>query len=94
MNKHKKKKIGQLKSKNKNSKILKKCYNLKNLIFTANWSDIFEQWNGYPSTVNFNGQYTKLDKKQFNRFKASLVWRIGGFKAKEVEMTDIQRIQR
>lgn len=67
---------------------------LKNLIFTANWSDIFEQWNGYPSTVNFNGQYTKLDKKQFNRFNASLVWRIGGFKAKNVEMTDIQRMQR
>ncbi len=67
---------------------------LKNLIFTTNWSDIFEQWNGYPSTVNFNGQYTKLDKKQFNRFKASIVWRIGGFKAKEVEMTDIQRMQR
>lgn len=66
---------------------------LKNLIFTAKWSDIFEKWNGFPATVNFNGQYTKLYKKQFNHFNTSLVWRIGGFKTKEVVMTDTQRMQ-
>lgn len=67
---------------------------LKNLIFTAKWSDIFERWNGFPATTNFNNQHLKWDQKSFNKFNASLVWRIGGFKAKEVEMTDIQRMQR
>lgn len=67
---------------------------LQNLIFTAKWSDIFERWNGFPVTTNFNGQYLRWDQKSFNSFNASLVWRIGGFKAKEVEMTDTQRMQR
>ena len=79
------------------------CYNLEvgmrwaileNLIFTAKWSDIFEHSRPYPATVNFNGQYTKLDRKLYNTFNTSLVWRIGGFKAKEVEMTDTQRMMR
>ena len=67
---------------------------LENIIFTAKWSDIFERWNGFPATTNFNGQYLKWDNKQFNNFNVSLVWRIGGFKAKDVEMTDTGRMQR
>lgn len=67
---------------------------LNNLIFTAKWSDIFEKSGGYPLVVNYNGQYDKLDRKRFNRFNTSLVWRIGGFKAKEVELTDTERMQR
>lgn len=67
---------------------------LENLIFTAKWSDIFERWNGFPVTTNFNGQYLKWDQKSFNSFNASLVWRIGGFKEKDVEITDTQRMQR
>jgi len=79
------------------------CYNveigmrwaiLENLIFTAKWSDIFEHWGPYPATTNFNGQYYKLDRELYNTFNASLVWRIGGFKAKDVEMTDTQRMMR
>ena len=65
-----------------------------NLTFTANWTDIFERWGPYPATVDFNGQYNKLDKKLYNCFNASLVWRIGGFNAKEVEMTNTERMQR
>ncbi len=67
---------------------------LKNLIFTAKWSDIFEHWAPYPATVKFNGQYNKLDQSLFNKFNASLVWRIGGFKAKDVEITNTDRMQR
>ena len=67
---------------------------LENLVFTAKWSDIFEQWNGYPATINFNNQYNRLDNKQFNSFNASLVWRIGGFKAKDVEAPDTERMTR
>ena len=66
----------------------------ENLTFTANWSDIFERWGPYPATVDFNGQYNKLDRKLFNCFNASLIWRIGGFNAKEVEMTDTERMER
>ncbi len=67
---------------------------LENLIFTAKWSDIFERWNAFPVTTNFNSQYLKWDQKSFNSFNASLVWRIGGFNAKDVEITDTQRMQR
>lgn len=67
---------------------------LDNLIFTANWTDIFERWGPYPATVNFNGQYNKVGQKLYNKFNASLVWRIGGFKAKDVEITDTERMQR
>lgn len=65
-----------------------------NLTFTANWTDIFERWGPYPATVDFNGQYNKLDRKLYNCFNASLVWRIGGFNAKVVEMTDTERMER
>ena len=65
-----------------------------NLTFTANWTDIFERWGPYPATVDFNGQYNKLDRKLYNSFNASLVWRFGGFNAKEVEMTDTERMER
>jgi len=67
---------------------------LENLTFTAKWSDIFEQWNGYPAKINFNNQYNRLYNKQFNCFNAALVWRIGGFKAKDVEVTDTERMTR
>lgn len=67
---------------------------LENLIFTANWSNIFEKSGGYPYITNFNGQYNKTTEREFNCFNASLVWRIGGFKAKEVEITDTQRMMR
>ena len=65
-----------------------------NLTFTANWTDIFERWGPYPATVDFNGQYNKLDRKLYNCFNASLVWRIGGFNAKEVEVTNTERMER
>ena len=65
-----------------------------NLTFTANWTDIFERWGPYPATVDFNGQYNKLDRKLYNCFNASLVWRIGGFNAKDVEMTNTERMER
>ena len=77
-----------------NLEIGMKWYILENLVFTAKWSDIFERWNGFPATTNFNGQYLKWDQKSFNSFNASLVWRIGGFNAKEVELTDTERMQR
>jgi hypothetical protein len=66
----------------------------KNLIFTAEWSDIFEKSSGHPYIVDFNGQYNKIIDRDFNIFRASLVWRIGGFNAKEVEITDTERMQR
>ena len=67
---------------------------LDNLIFTAKWSDIFERWGPYPAIVDYNGQYNKINNQLFNTFKASLVWRIGGFNAKDVEMTDTERMKR
>lgn len=67
---------------------------LDNLILTAKWSNLFEHDEPYPATIKFNNQYNKIDRELYNIFNASLVWRIGGFKAKDVEMTDTDRMLR
>ena len=67
---------------------------LKNLYFSAKWSNTLEHDEPYPAKVKFYDQYNEFNHKQYNCFNASLVWRIGGFKAKDIEITDTKRMQR
>ena len=67
---------------------------LDNLILTAKWSNLLEHDEPYPASIKFNNQYNEIDRELYNKFNASLVWRIGGFKAKDVEMTDTDRMMR